>query len=66
MSYSNQAIMTVEWFKGDVTELSVSPFVNAALSEKVYSSLEDIMVAITNESGYYRINLQLAVSVADK
>ena len=66
MSYSNQAIMTVEWFKGDVTELSVSPFVNAALSEKVYSSLEDIMVAITNESGYYRINLRLAVSVADK
>ena len=65
MSYSNQAVMQVEWYKGDVTEMSVSPFVNAALSEKVYSSLQDIMESITNESGYFRISLTLNVSIAN-
>lgn len=65
MSYSNQAVMNVEWFKGDVTEMSVSPFVNADLSDEIYSSLKDIMVLITNESGYFRVNLSLSVSIAN-
>ena len=66
MSYSNQGVMNVEWFKGDVTELSVSPFVSAELKDALYSSLKEIMVSITNESDFFRVNLTLAVSVSDK
>lgn len=66
MAFSNQGIIIAEFYKGDLVDIRVSPFVSAELKEEVFSSLKDIMVSITQASDFYRIHLELAVSVGDQ
>ena len=63
---STQQIISVSYLKGDITGLQISPYVSEDLSADVLSSLKDIMVAITNESGRFRISLELSVSTGDE